>query len=334
MTKPKVSVIMPVYNAEKYLREAIDSILSQDFTDFEFLIINDGSTDNSEKIIQSYYDKRIRYIRNESNLKLCTTLNKGFQLANGQYIARIDADDIALSSRLSKQITFLDTHPDIGICGSYIRTFGKTEQIWEYPTTPEWIASELLFHSPICHPAVMIRKSVWIKYNLSYDPKYEYCEDYALWVRASEITQFYNLSEVLLYYRIHNTQITASKASIYKDKIQALRRLQLEKLTITPTDEFLDLLARCAKHDHSTDKSYLIKIEKILLELKQKNQNQKIYDLKIFNEVLFWRCWLPMVRFFWKQTQNIRFLAKFIAFSPFSYYYLGSRLKRIWTKLF
>ena len=125
MTSATVTVLMPVYNGEMYLREAIDSILHQTFTDFEFLIINDGSTDNSETIILSYDDSRIRYEKNDSNLKLIATLNKGIELAKGKYIVRMDADDISIPDRIEKQVAFLEKNPDVGICGSWFTAFGQ-----------------------------------------------------------------------------------------------------------------------------------------------------------------------------------------------------------------
>ena len=121
---PLVTVLMSVYNGEKYLERAIKSILNQTFKDFEFLIINDGSTDNSVKIIQSFNDLRLRLIHNESNIGLIKTLNKGLKLSNGKYIARMDCDDISLPKRLSIQASFMEKYPEIGVCGSWVKIIG------------------------------------------------------------------------------------------------------------------------------------------------------------------------------------------------------------------
>ena len=118
---PTISIILPAYNAEKYLAPAIESILQQSFKDFEFIILNDGSTDNTEKIILSYTDSRIKYIKNEKNLKLIKTLNKGIELAKGKYIARMDADDIALPTMLEECYTFFETHPEYSIVAPSVR---------------------------------------------------------------------------------------------------------------------------------------------------------------------------------------------------------------------
>ncbi|MFT5919102.1 MAG: glycosyltransferase involved in cell wall biosynthesis, partial [Granulosicoccus sp.] len=115
---PLVTVLLPVYNAEKFLEQAIRSVLDQTFTEFEFLIINDGSTDRSEEIIVSFNDSRIRYIKNETNLKLIKTLNKGIEFASGKYIARMDADDISLPTRFEQQVALLEKQPEIGVCGT------------------------------------------------------------------------------------------------------------------------------------------------------------------------------------------------------------------------
>ena len=142
MKQAQVTVLMPVYNAEQYLREAIGSILHQTFTDFEFIIINDGSTDRSEEIIKSYTDTRIRYYKNESNLKLIATLNKGFDLAGGKYIARMDADDISLPNRLQLQFELMEKNPEVGLCGTWFENFTEEE--------PTGVAKYSPDHETIC----------------------------------------------------------------------------------------------------------------------------------------------------------------------------------------
>ena len=126
---PEITVLMPVYNGEKYLRPAIESILNQTFSDFEFLIINDGSTDNSESIILSYKDERIRYVKNENNLKLIKTLNKGIDLARGKYIARMDADDISLPTRLEREIEYMESHPECGLVSVFPYVMSESGKI-------------------------------------------------------------------------------------------------------------------------------------------------------------------------------------------------------------
>ena len=158
---PKVTVLMPVYNAEKYLREAIESILSQTFKNFEFLIINDGSTDKSKDAILSYNDPRIIYSENSKNLGIAKTLNKGMNLARGNYIARMDGDDISHPDRLQEQIEFMDDNRHVGVCGTWLQTINNNkEEIWKSPIAHEEIRSLMLFHDAIYHPTVVIRRDI------------------------------------------------------------------------------------------------------------------------------------------------------------------------------
>ena len=200
---PLVTVLLPAYNAEKYLAEAIESILSQTFRDIEFLIINDGSTDNSESIIKQYDDPRIRYIKNEHNLKLVATLNKGVKLAKGKYIVRMDADDISHHDRIKKQVEYMERHPDIGVCGSFLYVFGDgiKPHLSMRPKANEYIKASLLTANPIGHPNVIIRKSVMTSQNIYYSDDYYRMEDWGLWVSLMNVCNFHNIQEVLLDYR-------------------------------------------------------------------------------------------------------------------------------------
>jgi len=184
---PRVSVLMPVYNAGIYLSEAIESILNQSFQDFEFLIINDGSTDNSENTILSYQDNRIRYICNEQNIKLIATLNKGIELCKGDYIVRMDADDISLPQRIEKQVAYLDAHPDIGLCGSWFENFGEhvPTQIVKYLPDDTSIRIRHLYQTHIAHPTAVLRSSVLKLNHLNFDKAFIHGEDYHFWTIVS-----------------------------------------------------------------------------------------------------------------------------------------------------
>ena len=185
-TSPKVTVLMPVYNGEQYLREAIDSILSQTFADFDFLIIDDGSTDLSEEIIKTYRDSRIGLVHNGKNRGLINTLNKGLDLSQGEFIARMDCDDISLPTRLQKQLLFMESNSHIGVCGTWVETIGDDPgHIFQYPTDPQKIQSQLLFDSPLAHPSVIMRRSLLDKFHLRYNPQYLHAEDWFFWQRCS-----------------------------------------------------------------------------------------------------------------------------------------------------
>ena len=183
---PIVTVLMPVYNGSKYLDDAIKSILNQTFQNLEFVIIDDGSTDDSLNIIKSYNDNRIRLIENKANQGQSKTLNKGINLARGTYIARVDQDDISRSDRLEKQLEFMEKNSDIDVCGSWVELMGKQSDVLNLETRSEEIKISLLTNQNLAHPAVMIRKSTLIKHNLDYDPKFIIANDYDLWVRMFE----------------------------------------------------------------------------------------------------------------------------------------------------
>ncbi len=267
----KVSVIMPVYNGEKYLRRAIKSILNQSFADFEFLIIDDASTDKSRDIIQSYKDPRIRFIRNNTNLKIVLTLNKALDLAQGEYIARMDCDDISLADRLAKQVAFMDSHPEIGVCGTWVKIFKYgVRKVWRYPTEPGIIKSLLLFQCPLAHPTVMLRKKILNK-KLYYNPLYIYAEDYEFWTRLSKYTSIANIGEVLLEYRRHPNQVSLRHEEEQMATSDLIRKTQLLQLGIQPNDEELKLHQAICSYSFKATQSFIEQCEMWLLRLKTAN---------------------------------------------------------------
>ncbi len=204
---PRVSVIMPVYNASRYLRESIDSILSQSFDDFEFLIFNDGSVDDSAEIIRSYKDERIILQDFEFNQGYAKLLNLGFARSRGEFIARMDADDVAHPLRLEKQFYFLSNNPDHVVCGTNYMVIDGTESS-NLPTDDEEIKLCMLSITPLCHPSVMIRTQTLRDHQLFYIPEHMPAEDHELWVRLSGYGRFHNLPEKLFYYRVHDNNIS------------------------------------------------------------------------------------------------------------------------------
>lgn len=210
---PKVTVLMSIYNGERYLNEAVDSILTQTFTDFEFLIIDDASTDRTPEILRGYDDPRIRIVTNEENLGLTKSLNKGLTLARGEYIARMDADDISLPERFEQQIYFLEKNSDIGVLGAavqYIDECGKPLQILKWPQKDTLIKWELCFMNPIAHPSAIIRRRLLTESG-GYNEKITFAQDYDLWVRLSPETHFANHRDVLLYLRKTRDNISFTK---------------------------------------------------------------------------------------------------------------------------
>jgi glycosyltransferase involved in cell wall biosynthesis len=208
---PLISVVMPVFNAQKFLAQSIESILSQTEKNFEFIIINDGSTDDSENIILSYSDKRIVYIKNEKNLGLSKSFNIGIRAAKGTYIARMDADDISVPERFKKQISYLESHPEIGVIGSSISVIdekGGKKRTLSRPTNNLFIKWTSLFSTPMYHPTIMARTEIMKAHP--YDERLSNSEDYELWSRLlfGSDACFANLNEPLLFYRVFSGSTT------------------------------------------------------------------------------------------------------------------------------
>jgi glycosyltransferase involved in cell wall biosynthesis len=210
---PTISIIMPVWNGAKYLRPAIDSILNQTFHDFEFIIINDGSTDETLSIIESYDDPRVVLI-SQANQGVTKSLNNGLKAAKGEFIARMDADDLAMPERLEKQLGFLQANPDIGLCGSRAIAIDKDGQVlrnFDYPPlTHQAIVRYYLLHNPFIHSSVLFRKSV-IEQCGGYDESIPRAQDYELWGRVIAKYRTANLPDHLLEYRVLNEGVTKSK---------------------------------------------------------------------------------------------------------------------------
>ena len=205
---PKISVLMPAYNAEKYIKEAIDSILNQTFTDFEFIIIDDCSTDSTAEIIKSYSDERIKYYKNEQNLGVARTLNRGLDLATGEYIARMDSDDISLPKRFEEQIKFMDKHKDIAVLGTGIEIFGSLRGKRIFSRTSKELKVDLLFGCCLAHPSVMLRAKYFGKNKLHYNPEFSKMEDFDLWERISKDYKMATIPDVLVKYRSHPNQVS------------------------------------------------------------------------------------------------------------------------------
>ncbi|GHM99855.1 hypothetical protein WSM22_13450 [Cytophagales bacterium WSM2-2] len=204
---PWISVIMPVFNAEDFLEDAIQSILDQSFADFEFLIFNDGSTDRSLEIINSFKDPRIILFDSPRNFGYVKWLNEGIKKAKGKYIARIDADDIADHNRLDKQYQFMESNPEYIICGSNYRIIGD-RSVSNLPLEDSDIRLRMLRITPFCHPSVMLRTSVLHEYSIFYNSEHMPSEDHEMWVFLSDYGKFKNLPEPLLYYRVHQSNIS------------------------------------------------------------------------------------------------------------------------------
>lgn len=346
-SKPRVTVLMPVYNGEKYLKEAIGSILGQTYRDYDFVIINDGSTDGSVKVIQAYSDERIRLIHNEKNMGLPATLNRGIELATGEYILRMDSDDISLPTRIEKQVRFMDSYPEVGVCGTWIKYIGVPHRPWrstiyKYPIKHRDIKSRLLFSSNFTHPSVIMRKNLLERFQLRYDPEHYDAEDYGLWQKCSFYLLFANIPEVLYLYRVVPGSITQSKNNRGSKTALRILRLNIQNLGIgfTPQEPLI-----LRDDSVSFTKVSLIKFHSWLQRLQKANFVKQIYPEPEFSQALseewFFACyrssglgikvwflfWLPLSRVSkFDMKQIMKFLLKCIVHSTFG---LVKRIERI-----
>ena len=243
---PRVSIVMPVFNGEKYLREAMDSILAQTFTDWEFIIINEfGSNDKATAILEEYAqnDPRIAVVQNKERLGIAASMNIGLDMAQGEYIARMDADDISMPERLKKQVEFMDSHPEIDICGIKPKLFGESCWDWKVESDPGILKSCILFFTPFVHPTVMIRTARLNQFKLRYDAQYRYTEDYDFFARASENLIFTNIQDASLYhYRMHSKNATTAGGNQGIMLYRGVTKRLLEMCGLTLTEHEVDIL--------------------------------------------------------------------------------------------
>jgi len=294
----KVSILMPAYNASNYIAEAIESVLCQSYKDYELIIIDDGSTDDTRNTIDSYLcDPRIICLQNERNEGLVSVRNRAIKKANGEYLAWLDSDDVSMPSRLQKQVRFLDENPKIGVCGTWVRTKGLSrDQYWRYPTSSNVVKCRLLFDDPIATSSCILRKSILDQSSLEFDSRYPPAEDYDLWERLSHITAISNIPEFLTLYRVHSQQISRLKVDQQSAAIWQIQCRQLNSLGIIPTDDekqlHLNIGVGWKFNKHS---SALGGLEQWLLILKYANQELRCYPEREFSEVLRDRWYLAAV---------------------------------------
>lgn len=227
---------MPVFNCEKYIDEAIQSILDQTFQNFELLIIDDGSTDTTAYKISTYKDSRIRSIRFDSNEGLINALNYGLSQAKGKYIARMDADDISHPKRLESQVNFLEVHSEHVLCGMSVQILPTCQKKFPLFSDNE-IRAGFLFSNVFYHSSVMFRSKVIFDHNLRYNLNYLGCEDYQLWIELGNYGKFSNLREIGLTYRIHDGQVTQNKSLGIDARLNLIRENYLKSIKIVYSDD-------------------------------------------------------------------------------------------------
>lgn len=245
----KVTILLPAYNAALYLRDSLDSIMRQAFKDFDVLLIDDGSMDDTSKIAIEYsnIDRRIKYYKNEENIGLIKTLNKGLSLAKGEYIVRMDADDIMFDDRLYKQVKYMDSNPECFVCGGQMEYIGGlTGMAPILPQKYEDLLYLSLINCPLYHPTTIIRNSAIKQFGLKYNDSYKHAEDYKFWsdIIFSHPNSIANIKDVVLFYRISNNQITA-KYSDEQDLISKIVRRENVQYVLVPYGIKLPEVVNC-----------------------------------------------------------------------------------------
>ena len=244
--EPLVSIVMPIYNSETYLDEAILSIIHQTYQNWELLVINEfGSNEEGKRIINRYaaIDSRIRLIQNSKRLGIAESLNEGLRQAKGEYIARMDGDDISLPKRIEKQVEFMEENKDILLCGVQVEVFGSEKWDWKLETDPARIRTDALFYSPCVHPTILFRRDVINKYNVFYNKDYKASEDYDFFTRILEFGEIANLKEVLFKYRLYGTNATYINNNIGFKIYSNVMERQFHKLGIDFSRQEVDLLS-------------------------------------------------------------------------------------------
>ncbi|TDG37146.1 glycosyltransferase family 2 protein [Pedobacter changchengzhani] len=291
----EVTVLMPVFNSGLYVKEAIASILNQSFTNFEFLIINDGSTDASDEIIRSFTDIRINYIDRKTNSGIVTVLNEGLRLSKGKYIARMDADDIAHPNRLKKQFHFLQSNPTYKLCGSnaiYMDYTGKRSCKLRRPKYNDEIKVFQLFRNAFVHPAIMADTAI-IK-SFAYQEEYKYAEDYFLFSQIVMQHKSFNLNSAELSYRIHEESISSKK-------IKEMMQSEIKTMAFLLSFLFKEISEETLEIHHSflrpQNPTHNIKaIENHLIAIKIANRKKHIYNPHILEKQLQKEWYLSLLK--------------------------------------
>ncbi|WP_290698658.1 glycosyltransferase family 2 protein [Lacinutrix sp.] len=281
----ELTVIMPVYNGEKFLAESIDSVLSQTFSNFRLLILNDNSQDQTAKILEDYKqrDSRIIIVTKSKNVGPANLRNEGIVLTETEYIALLDADDIALPTRFEKQISFLKNNPDYGVCGTWFTFFGdKENKTIKHEETHDRMKIQMLNNCCIGNPTVLFKKSHLGE--LRFENEYVPAEDYGLWSQLIAKTKFYNIPESLLKYRWHPNNISQTKAENLKKSEVIIKKKQLLNLGISFNDANIDSYLKAVNLTRGLTKDEIIKTIEASKKIIVLNAEKKVYNQELFIE--------------------------------------------------
>lgn len=306
---PILSVIMPIQNCANYVSDAIKSILGQTMVNFELIIIDDCSTDSTNKVVTSFNDNRIKFIRNNLPLGICDCLNYGISLAQGKYIVRMDGDDISEPDRFHYQFEFMEANPEVGLLGTWYTIMDCNTKV-QLPLEHNQIIFDMLEYCPIAHPTVFIRRAIIDSLSRLYDANYVYAEDYELWSRISQITKVANLPYYLLKYRKHDMQSSKRYSFQQQQTSQLIRKELLKKILPEHSIDLNSLeLSKYAQHNINSN-TIIIDILKQLNLIYRNNCSLKLYDTKLLNEWLSTKKWTLISIYSAKQNRYKRLIYK------------------------
>lgn len=325
----KISVIMSVYNTkEEYLREAIDSILNQTFTAYEFIIIDDCCNHDTKEILESYHDDRIILVKNEENIGLTASLNIGLDLAKGKYIARMDSDDISMPDRLRDQYQYMEKHADVDILGGWFKAGNKIEKSLGRVSKERRRVRMLFENAGVCHSAAFIRKDFLEENNLNYDINMKKAQDYDLWSRCLDVGRMEVLPKIVLEYRVHNDQISIRNSSEQNYYIKLIRKSRLNKIYSDYTERELEQFLNMDNEILSSKE-----LDEFFMTILKKNKENNFFNNKILKYELS-KEWLKIIfgkyhrknkrEFFWMKRTLVMFSPVF-----WSYFLFNQVLRRI-----
>ncbi|TPG72256.1 glycosyltransferase family 2 protein [Hymenobacter nivis] len=299
LSPPIVSVILPVFNAEQYLSEAIESILNQTFRSIELILVDDCSTDNSLAIARNYEaDPRVQVLANAQNRGRSFSDNYGAEHARGRYIAKMDADDVALPHRLQAQVDFLEKNPSVGLSSGFMQAFGESDIVYTYPVTTDEVRSFLLFNMPVANPAVCFRRSLLEEYGLRYDDTIQdtFGEDYEFIARAAQVVGIANQPEVLLNYRTLPQSVKADVHARRNAKSNQIREKLLQGFGIPFTARELHVHNTISYYPFTLGDISLAEVHTWLWKMQAHNQEQRYAEpaamLRCVAERWFLTCYL------------------------------------------
>ncbi|MBO5360740.1 MAG: glycosyltransferase family 2 protein [Clostridia bacterium] len=332
LQKDLVSVIMSNYNTdEEYLRASIESVLNQTYENFEFIIIDDCSTNNSVEIIESYRDSRIRLIKNKENLGLTKSLNVALKVARGEYIARMDADDVCLPQRFEKQVLFLSQNPEYIVCGTAAEFVGVWQKynsqkviFRKIPEKEEYRIRLLFENNPnIVHISAMFNATIMRSFNIEYNENYKYAQDYRMWVSCCEVAECANLEDVLMQITVREGTISTSKREEQEECVIRIIQEQLDKLHICLDEETVRIHRGLLKQR----KEYTLNIKKWIKKLISQNRIYNVYNQKIL-EKLLWEKWAEISYFGLASQKNPIEMLKIFINIPIMYIPVLFRIKK------